>query len=162
MSYEACMEPSEIEKHLAFLRKRYIESLPKQRLSIAKQRIKNPEHDPNRLIAFVSAVEGFARSLCMHQCARTKAEVSAIYPEYSKRSAKSLIVEYLNERSLGEASSHFGERTWQLFGYAVQYRNLLAHECTYLGSDKSQELIEACRAVLRVLAKDEGLNADDI
>jgi len=95
MSYEARVEPSEIEKHLAFLRKTYIESLPKQRLSIAKQRIKNPEHDPNRLISFVSAVEGFARSLCMHQRARTKAELSAIYPEYCKRSAKSLIVEYL-------------------------------------------------------------------
>lgn len=156
------MEPSEIEKHLAFLRKTYIESLPKQRLSIAKQRINNPEHDPNRLIAFVSAVEGFTRSLCMHQHARTKAELSAIYPKYCKQSAVSLIVEYLTERSLGEAASHFGERTWQLFGYAVQYRNLLAHECTYLGSDKSQELIEACRAVLKALAKEEGMNADNI
>lgn len=156
------MEPSEIEEHLASLRQTYVESLPKQRLSIAKQRINNPEHDPNRLIAFVSAVEGFARSLCMHQSARTKAELSEIYPEYSKRSAKSLIVEYLSKRYLGEPVSHFGERTWQLFLYAVQYRNLLAHECTYLGSDKSLELIEACRTVLQVLAKDEGMNADDI
>ena len=156
------MEPSEIKKHLALLRQTYVESMPKQRLNVAKQRIKNPEHDPNRLIAFVSAVEGFARSLCMHQHSRTKAELSAIYPKYRNRTTESLIEEYLKNRSLGEASSHFGESTWKLFGYAVQYRNLLAHECTYLGSDKSQELIEACRAVLKALAKEEGMNADDI
>jgi len=162
MLFEPRVEPSEIEEHLAMLRRTYVESLPKQRLSVAKKRIKNPEHDPNLLITFVSAVEGFARSLCMHQHARTKTELTDIYQKYRNQSAESLIKEYLTNRSLGEAPTHFGERTWQLFGYAVQYRNLLTHECTYLGSDKSPELIEACRAVLRKLVKDEGMNADDI
>ena len=162
MQGEASKDSSEIEMHLTQLRKIYVESSPKQRLSIAKQRINNPGHDPNRLIAFVSAVEGVARSLCMHQHARTKTELSSIYPKYRKRSVESLIVEYLSKRDLGEAALHFGEHTWKLFGYAVQYRNLLAHECTYLGTNSSLELIEACRLVLRMLVKDAGLDADDI
>jgi len=162
MSSKAAVEASEIEAHLSELRRAYVEALPEQRLRVGKQRINNPEHDPNRLIAFVSAAEGFARSLCMHHRVRTKAELSALYPEYWRRSAESLIAEYLAAKSLGEPASHFGERAWQLFGYAVQYRNLLAHECTYLGGDRSPELIQACRAVLQTLAKDAGLNANDI
>lgn len=156
------MDAAEIEKHLANLRRDYVEALPKQRLNVAKQRIKNPEHDPNRLIAFVSAAEGFARSLCMHQGAQTKPGLSALYPQYERRGAESLIGEYLTKKALGSPADHFGAETWQLFGFAVEYRNLLAHECTYLGGDRSPQLIEACRKVLQTLARDEGLNADDI
>ena len=162
MSSEINVEPFQIEAHLAMLRQTYVEALPKQRLNIAKQRIQNPEHDPNRLIAFVSAIEGFSRSLCMHLRASSHAELSALYPQYRTKSAEDLIVEYLTARSLGEPAPHFGDRSWQLFGYAVQYRNLLAHECTYLGADKSPNLIDACRTVLRTLATDAGMNADDI
>ena|SRR6476646_7934353 len=155
-------DPATIEAHLADLRRSYVEAHPKQRLNVGKQRINNPDHDPNRLIAFVSAAEGFARSLCMHQHATTKAELSALYPKFERRGTKSLIAEYLNKKGLGNPSDHFGAETWQLFGYAVEYRNLLAHECTYLGLDRSPQLIEACRKVLQTLAKDEGLSADDI
>lgn len=162
MSSQPPVSVSDIEQHLAGLRRSYVEALPKQRLHIAKLRIQNPEHDPNRLIAFVSAIEGFARSICMHLRAKTKAELSQLYPEYWRRGAEDLISEYLSARSLGDPATHFGPETWRLFGYAVQYRNVLAHECTYLGLDRSPALIEACREVLRKLAKDSGLNADDI
>jgi hypothetical protein len=162
MSSQAPVSVSDIEQHLAELRRSYVEALPRQRLHIGKLRIQNPEHDPNRLIAFVSAVEGFARSICMHLRAKTKPELSQLYAEYWKKGAEDLISEYLSARSLGEPATHFGQETWRLFGYAVQYRNLLAHECTYLGLDRSPALIEACREVLRKLANDAGLSADDI
>lgn len=162
MSSQPPFDAAEIEAHLVDLRRSYVEALPKQRLHVGKQRISNPEHDPNRLIAYVSATEGFARSLCMHQHARTKAELSAIYSQFERRGVLSLIGEYLKKKSLGEPRDHFGSEIWQLFGYAVEYRNLLAHECTYLGQDSSPRLIDACRAVLKTLAKDEGLSADDI
>lgn len=162
MSSQAPVCVSDIEHHLAELRRSYVEALPRQRLNVAKQRIRNPEHDPNRLIAFVSAVEGFARSICMHLRAKTKTELSQLYTEYCRKGAEDLISEYLSARSLGEPATHFGAETWRLFGYAVQYRNLLAHECTYLGLDRSPALIESCRQVLRKLANDAGLSADDI
>ena len=129
---------------------------------MAKQRIFSPELDPNRLIAYVSAVEGFARSLCMHLRAKNKAGLSAIYPEYRLRGAEELVREYLNAKGITTPESHFENGVWDHFRYAVQYRNLLAHECTYLGLDKSPALVEACRTVLRKLAKHEGLNIDDI
>lgn len=162
MSSQSTVDVAEIESHLASLRRSYVEALPRQRLSVAKQRINNPEHDPNRLIAYVSAIEGFSRSLCMRQSASTKAELSALYPRYERRGAEALIGEYLTKKGLGTPSAFFGAESWQLFGYAVQYRNLLAHECTYLGQDRSPRLIDACRKVLQTLAKAEGLNADDI
>jgi hypothetical protein len=156
------MVDAEIESHLAELRRLYVEATPRQRLSVAKQRILNPEHDPNRLIAYVSAVEGFARALCMHLRAKGKSELSAIYAEYRWRGPEDLVREYLAAKGLSAPESHFENESWDLFRYAVQYRNLLAHECTYLGLDKSPALVNACRTVLRKLATHEGLNADDI
>jgi len=161
-SESALVDAAEIEKHLAQLRREYVEASPRQRLSIAKQRINNPDHDPNRLIVYVSAVEGFARSLCMHQPRRTKQELSKIYSEYERHGPKALIGEYLTAKGLGVPCDHFGADTWKLFGYAVDYGNLLAHECTYLGLDRSPRLIDACRKVLQTLAQDEGLNTDEI
>ena len=124
MSSPVPPDPATIEAHLADLRRSYVEAHPKQRLNVGKQRINNPDHDPNRLIAFVSAAEGFARSLCMHQHATTKAELSALYPKFERRGTKSLIAEYLNKKGLGNPSDHFGAETWQLFGYAVEYRTV--------------------------------------
>ena len=156
------MSIQEIEAHLAELRSLYVDATPRQRLSVAKQRIHNPEQDPNRIIAHVSAVEGFARSLCMHLRAKSKSELSTIYPEYRMRGAEDLIIEYLKKKGVDAPESQFGKDAWEHFRYAVQYRNLLAHECTYLGLDKSPALVDACRTVLRKLAEHEGLNADDI
>lgn len=156
------LDSAEIEKHLAKLRQIYVELTPRQRLNIAKQRIKNPDHDPNRLIAYVSAAEAVARSLCLHERRGTKEERSARYAEYKRRGPQGFIGEYLKAKGLPAPRDHFGAETWQLFGYAVDYRNLLAHECTYLGLDRSPRLIEACRKVLQTLALDAGLNANDI
>lgn len=156
------LETAEIESHLAELRRAYVEAFPRQRLGVALQRIKNPQHDPNLLIAYVSAVEGFARSLCIHLRGKTKEELSAAYKEFERRGPQSLVGDYLAARALPPPREHFGGDTWKLFGYAVEYRNLLAHECTYLGQDRSPGLIDACRKVLQTLANDAGLSADDI
>ena len=96
----------------------------------------------------------------MHCHATSKPELSKLYPKYRRKGAEQLITEYLAYRGLGDASSFFGEDTWQLFQFAIEYRNLLAHECTYLGQDRSPMLVEACRAVLQSLAASQGLNAE--
>ena len=149
----------DFEAELSQLRRSYIEATPRQRLSIAQRRMRFPEHGPNVLVASVSAVEGFARCLAMHRRANTKPELSAIYPAYRFKGAEDLISEYLSDRKLGEPADFFGNDTWELFKFAVEYRNLLAHECTYLGQDLSPALVEACRSVLNGLAVSQGLNA---
>jgi hypothetical protein len=68
------------EAHLTQLRKLYIEATPRQRPGIAIQRISNPDHGPDLLVAYVSAIEGFARCLAMRQQGHSKAELAAVYP----------------------------------------------------------------------------------
>lgn len=77
--------------------------------------------------------------------------------KYRDRSPKTLVYEYLKDRGISDADAFFEEDNWRLFSYAVEYRNLLTHECTYLGLDKFPSLIEACEAVVDKLARLGGL-----
>jgi hypothetical protein len=141
------------EAELLAIRKNYICATPRQRLSIIRQRLEDNHFGPNRLVTAVSAVEALARTLAMNQKAQTKAELDNIYPKYKNRAPKSLVKEYLLTRGISEPEAYFGEDTWSLFGYAIDFRNLLAHECTYLGLDKLPSLIEACNEVFESLVK---------
>lgn len=152
---------TEIEMHLVELRRIYIESYPKQRLNVAKQRLKNPNHDPNLLITHVSVIEGFARSVAMHLHANTKEELSQIYDDYKRRSPEELVEEVVRAKKNMSASSYIGEQDWQMFRYSVQYRNLLVHECTYLGQDTTPILLDACAKVLDALEVLSGLAPDE-
>jgi len=72
-----------------------------------------------------------------------------------------LIKQYLAEKRLPSPVEFFGNDTWERFQYAIEYRNVLAHECTYIGDDRSLALIEACQAVLRKIAAAAGLKVAD-
>lgn len=138
---------------LLSVREHYVSATPHQRLSIIRQRLEDHHFGPNRLVTAVSAVEALARSLAMNHKAKSKQELKKLYSKYKDRSPKSLVTEYLTAHGITDPHAFFGEDTWRLFGYAVDYRNLLAHECTYLGLDKFPSLIEACSDVLNSLAK---------
>lgn len=139
------------------IRNNYVTATPRQRLSIIRQRLEDHHFGPNRLVTAVSATEALARSLAMHHRAHTKTELKKLYTKYRDRSPKTLVTEYLKDKGISDADAFFGEDNWRLFSYAVEYRNLLAHECTYLGLDKFPSLIEACEVVLSKLATLGGL-----
>ena len=141
------------EMELAVIRAAYVSATPRQRLAIVRQRLNDHHFGPNRLVTAVSAVEALARTLAMHAACSTKAELASNYAKYSHRKPEGLIREYLASKDVSDPTAFFAEDTWQLFGYAVKYRNLLAHECTYLGMDKFPLLIEACEEVLTALVK---------
>jgi len=141
------------------LRRIYVRSTPKQRLHIILQRIDNPSHGPNLLVTHVSAVEAFARTLVMHAKATSKDHLESGYGRFRDREVKSLIVQYLTDRHGRAPADTFGPATWQRFAHAVNYRNLLVHECTYLGQQRYPQLIQACQDVLHQLAQLEGLLA---
>ena len=84
----------------------------------------------------------------MHAKGRTKAQLKQLYGKYRHRETKSLVAEYLASRGHDSPSDFFGPDTWRKFGYAVSYRNMLVHECTYLGQDKYPHLSQACQVVL--------------
>lgn len=141
------------------LRDSYITAYPRQRLHVIRQRLEDHHFGPNRLVTSVSAVEAYARSLALHRRAKTRADLKTHYPKYRDTPPKALISDYLKARGVDDPTSFFGEDNWKLFGYAVEYRNLLTHECTYLGLDVFPSLIEACEAVLDKLADPASFHA---
>jgi hypothetical protein len=150
----------EIETRLSDLRRVYIESIPEQRLHIADQRIANPNHEPNLLITHVSAVEGFARSVAMHLHAQSKEELSEIYPRYKLRSPENLVTEVVKAKANTTPAELLGASDWKMFLYAVEFRHLLVHECTYLGQDITPDLIDACTKVLDAIVALDGTERD--
>ena len=143
-------EPDYIAE-LERIRAAYVSSPPRQRLHVISQRLDNPMHEPNLLVTYVSAVEALSRSLAMHAKGHTKAQLKQLYGRYRDREVKSLIAEYLVSRGHDSPGDFFGSDTWRKFGYAVSYRNMLVHECTYLGQDKYPHLSQACQVVLAKL-----------
>jgi hypothetical protein len=137
--------------NLKTMRDTYATASPDQRLSVIRQRLEDHNFGPNRLPLAVSAVEGFARSLAMHLRVKSKMELAKLYGAYRDRRPESLVEEILTLVGVTNIDAYFGEDTWRLFGYAVEYRNLVVHECTYLGIDKFPSLIEACEEILTKL-----------
>jgi hypothetical protein len=138
---------------LSQIRDAYVSATPRQRLSIARQRLQDHHFGPNRLVTSVSAVEALARCLVQHVNARSKEDLHKSYSRYRNWTATPLVREYLVKRGITDPTAFLEEDNWRLFGYAVQFRNLLVHECTYLGLDKFPSLIAACEVVLEKLVK---------
>ena len=112
----------------------YITAYPRQRLHVIRQRLEDHHFGPNRLVTSVSAVEAYARSLALHRGTKSRADLRKRYPKYRDTPPKALVAEYLKARGISDPTSFFGEDNWELFGYAVEYRNLLTHECPISGA----------------------------
>lgn len=156
------MNSDELEKRRHELRDLYVMSTPRQRLRVALQRLNNPDHEPNLLVINVSAVEAFSRSLLIHKLAESPSDVISKYEKYKLESAPFLVKKYFSLLSDESIENILGLENWEYFEQAVHYRNLLIHECTYLGQDKTPFLINSCRQVLFKLAESSGLSSDVI
>lgn len=150
----------ELDTHRTELRKIYVNSSPRQRLRVALQRISNTDHEPNLLVTRVSAVEAVARSLLVHQLATSETTALTFYDIFRNTGPTALVEAYRLAKNGVPAVEVIGADQWELFGQAVSYRNLLVHECTYLGQDKTPALIGACKAVLNHLAAAAGLQGE--
>lgn len=93
----------------------------------------------------------------MHQVASTKQELSSVYERFRRKNAEELIICYLQKKAKCEPELFFGKEAWIRLRFAIDYRNLLAHECTYLGQDKYPDLLTVCHEVLMKLADAEGI-----
>lgn len=141
--------------HLKELRESYYRSYPQQRFHIAKQRIENPAHGPNLIVTYVSAIEGILRSLVIWGNTSQGRPSEEIYKKYKNDNVKDLYKKYL---SIKKCEPLVSSTIFDLVCYAVEYRNLLAHECTYLGKNKYPELIDACIVFLKAIADDARLD----
>ena len=147
------MEEPDYAAELESIRSAYINSMPRQRLHVIRQRLANPSHGPNTLVTRVSAVEALSRSLALHGLRKPNQRPQANYPRLRNCDPDKLVELYLEHRGLGPAPLVFGEDTWRRFRFAISYRNLLVHECTYLGQDKYPFLEQACDQVLAKLVE---------
>lgn len=146
---------------LAGLRASYITAYPRQRLHVMRQRLRNHDFGPDRLVTSVSAVEALARCLVLWKLGGTKNSVETLYPKYRNVKPARLIVEYLKLSGAGHPDSVFGKANWSIFEHAVESRNLLAHECTYLGLDKLRPLTRAAESIFERLVELAGLGTED-
>lgn len=135
------------------LRRIYVTSSPRQRLIVIRQRLAQPEIGATRLVTAVSSVEALARSLVVHAKAADAAKLEKTYSAYRDRDPESLVAEFLKLKNLPEPRTHFAEDTWPLFREAINFRNQVVHECTFLGQDKYPALIEAALEVLYELVR---------
>jgi len=142
----------ELRKQLDELRDKYITATPRQRLGRVRERLEDPGANPNRLVTLVGGIEALARSLAMHVEHQGKEELRTCYPKYKNRKTQTLVEQYCKFRGVDVPKEYFGEDNWELFLLAIGYRNLLAHESTYLSNQRFGILETACNEVLRRLA----------
>lgn len=144
------------EKELHAVREIYAGSNLHQRIGIVRQRLAYKDSPPNNLVNVVSAVEGFARILLCTLSASQYGDAIAAYNAHRNDKPEDMVRSILSQQGSHDPSSFFGEDTWDLFGYAVRYRHMIIHECTYLGQDKGPSMIAASREILVWLVSEAG------
>lgn len=145
------------DNELSTLRDIYVTRPPQARLNIIQKKLtqlksNKSESGANRLVITLSAVEALVRSMLVNFYAKKEAQKAFVYCKYRYEKVDSMVLEYLNLHNI-DPIKHFRDDTWELFCHAIEYRNLIIHECTYLGQDKYPSLIGACNEILDELVK---------
>ena len=149
-------------QHLMDLRRSYVALLPSQRFRIAMQRIESPDNSPNLIVSYVSGIEGLLRSLVVHKVVADQEQpIEDVYKQHKMATVENLYSKYLELNEI-KSQSLVTDEVFELVVFAVKYRNLLAHECTYLRQGISSELIPACEEFLFALADSAGISLETL
>jgi len=142
------------------LRRAYAVATPAARLRAIRQRLASThgEMGSTRLVTVVSAVEALARSLVVHASGRPASTAEMRHRQYRGIGPVELVEEVLRLRGAAKGPDHFDRDAWELFEVATLYRDLIVHECTYVGQDRHPHLIAATDTVLRGLIELAGLD----
>lgn len=143
----------DLKREVEKLRENYVSSRPHARLKLIDESIQEPAALPNKLVTRVAAIEGLIRSLLMSTHASSKAELWEIYPKFRTKKVQAMIRAYLKRKGRKPPGEEFGKESWDTFEIAVEYRNLLVHECIFLGKRKYDPLENACETVYEKLVK---------
>jgi hypothetical protein len=150
---------NELLQHPDELQRTYATATPAARLRAIKQRLAGAhgEMGSTRLVTIVSAVEALARSLVVHAAGRPASTAEMRHKQFRQTGPVELVEEVLRLRGTRPPLQHFDGETWELFEVAARYRDLIVHECTYVGQDRHPYLIAAAESVLRGLIELAGL-----
>lgn len=149
----------ELRDELEQVRKANAVTKPSARLAAIRQRLARAEGEtpPMRLVTMVAAVEALARSLVVHAPGRPPATAHFRYQQVRQKQPVDLVEEAVRLHAAKPAEEQFGAEAWGLFALAVQARNLLVHECSFLGQDKYPALLDAAGRVLEGMVEVAGL-----
>lgn len=149
----------ELRDELEQLRKTYAASKPSARLAVIRQRLARAEGEigPTRVITTVSAVEALARSLVVHAPGRPPATAHFRYQQVRNKQPLDLVEEALRLHGGKPPAEQVGAQAWTMFELAIQARNLVVHECTFLGQDKYPAMVDAAERVLEGMVEVAGL-----
>lgn len=152
---------ADLHEHPDELQRAYAVATPAARLRVIKQRLASAhgEMGSTRLVTVISAVEALARSLVVHASGRPSATAEMRHRQFRNVGPLELVDEVLRLRGAGVGAQHFERDDWELFEVAVRYRDLIVHECTFVGQDRHPHLIAAAETVLRGLVELAGLEA---
>jgi len=152
---------NELLVHPDELQRGYAMAAPAARLRAIKQRLASAhgEMGSTRLVTVVSAVEALARSLVVHSAGRPASTAEMRHRQFRTTGPIELVEEVLRLRGAARAILHFDHDAWELFEAATHYRDLIVHECSYVGQDRYPHLIAASETVLRGLIELAGLEA---
>jgi len=150
---------NELLEHPDELQRAYAVATPAARLRVIKQRLASAHNEmgSTRLVTVVSAVEALARSLVVHAPGRPASTAEMRHRQFRHTGPVELVEEVLHLRGGKAPLQHFERETWELFEVAARYRDLIVHECTYVGQDRHPYLISAVEAVLQGLIELAGL-----
>lgn len=138
-------------RHIDSLRDAYVKATPNQRYRVALDRIEYPDCGPNKLIQLVSAVEGLARTIAIYMAVSSGEIIENAYKRLRFEKPEVLISEFIAKPMGKKPEDLIGKNNWELFGFAVEYRNLLIHECAFLGQDKSNPMISSLLSIFETL-----------
>lgn len=150
---------NELMEHPEELLRAYAMATPAARLRVIKQRLASAhgEMGSTRLVTLVAAVEALARSLVVHAAGRPASTAEMRHRQFRASGPVELVEEVLRLRGAPRGESHFAYEHWELFEVACRYRDLIVHECTYVGADRHPHLIAATEVVLKGLIELAGL-----
>jgi len=150
---------NELLEHPDELQRAYAVATPAARLRVIRQRLASAHNEmgSTRLVTVVSAVEALARSLVVHAPGRPASTAEMRHRQFRHTGPVELVEEVLHLRGTKPPLQHFERETWELFEVAARYRDLIVHECTYVGQDRHPYLISAVEAVLQGLIELAGL-----
>jgi hypothetical protein len=150
---------AQLQAHPDELQRAYAVATPAARLRAIKQRLASvhAEMASTRLVTMIAAVEALARSLVVHAVGRPSSTAEMRHRQFRDTGPLELVEEVLRLRGAAPAARHFEGDTWEMFGAAVGYRDLIVHECTFAGPDRLDVLVEEADRVLRGLIELAGL-----
>lgn len=126
------------------LREAYKKGSLKQRHSVARQRMENPEHGPNIVVNSFAAFEGYARAVAVKVLVESGTTPNAAYDFHRNHDATELIEKHICPAFRTSPAKLFGS-AWNDIPDAVSYRNVLVHDATYLNNATCKRLISSLR-----------------